>query len=111
MSYEGYVQYICESGHYYTGPALYGEPNESVCQCGKTAAWSNDVDDTNCDEYGIVPVAVLRESLLISEAQTQTCNLGHSHTVKEEVWRVPTPEETKGWRCYRHVETYHKIRG
>ena len=50
MSYEGFDQFICENGHYYTIDAsmiLYGDDNDNCPICKAKAAWYNCVDTTN----------------------------------------------------------------
>lgn len=103
MSYEGRVQHICANGHYSeTDAYMSGFKCES---CGQPSAWSNSVDDTNCDEAGIIPQSVLREKFLVSEQVVETCNLGHPHVTQPEVFRVPMEEETG---LLRHYWDYKK---
>ena len=45
MSYEGYVQYICEDGHYTVTDAY--EVFYDNCNCGKCMKWHCSVDVTN----------------------------------------------------------------
>ena len=108
MSYEGYTQYICKNGHYYNGPDSFAGPIEP-CYCGAVPAWENNVGDTNCDEYGIVLFDTLVEHALISKAKEEKCNLGHVHVIQPEIFRIPTPEETKAWRRYRRNDKYLPI--
>lgn len=44
MSYEGYYQFLCPEGHYWTSDC-YSE--DKICHCGKEAIWENSVDITN----------------------------------------------------------------
>lgn len=99
MSYEGHTQVICEKGHYGVAGA-FGE--DYTCHvCGSPAAWTNEVDDTNCDSYGEIPLESLQQFVL-EPAQFETCpHCKHSHYTTETVYRVPTHEETEPLRCHR----------
>ena len=46
MSYEGYVQYLCEKGHY-SSEDCYMEELQKCPICGKKIVWRNGVDVTN----------------------------------------------------------------
>lgn len=92
MSWEGYYQVICKNGHYFHAPdPFYGET--SPCkECGAEDGWTNMVDETNCDSYGIIPYNLLVEKYLISEQVVETCNLGHKHVTQPALFRVPGDE-------------------
>jgi len=46
MSYEGYTQYLCAKGHYFTKNAY--DYSDVVCDiCSNGAVWWNQVDETN----------------------------------------------------------------
>ncbi len=51
MSYEGYSQFLCKKGHYWTKncyEVMYSDIKEQKCPiCGKKAIWENMVDVTN----------------------------------------------------------------
>lgn len=94
MSYEGHTQNICPRGHYFECDA-YVDP---VCACGDTPVWTNPVDDTNCDSYGVVPPNEIAK-LLVKEAVVECCNLGHPHVMEEAVYR--SPQEGEVQRYYR----------
>lgn len=96
MSYEGYVQCLCKNGHYWDDPGEYSETSECPI-CKSTAKWWNSVDETNCDSYGFIDMSVF----LIKKADEQVCNLGHTHYIDHDTYRIPTFEETKKARCYR----------
>lgn len=54
MSYKGYVQLWCANGHYHQLDCNRTAPQK--CGCGKEIVFCNEVDATNCDDYGyIVP--------------------------------------------------------
>lgn len=98
MSYEGHVQCICPTGHYFTADAY----DKAVCdECGCPAAWSNGVDDTNCDSNGEIPLDLLIKHYQVTPEEYRTCDMGHSHRVQEPVFRIPTQEETEALRHYR----------
>ena len=54
MSYEGYVQYLCEKGHYHTQDC-YADDATQCPTCKRKIIWQNSVDETNgsFDEQGI----------------------------------------------------------
>jgi hypothetical protein len=107
MSYEGYDQVLCENGHYRVYDVFdpqnpcgaypeYEAPISWRCtNCGTTLAWTNSVDQTNDngDEYRA-------ELELLEEAVYETCNLGHSHLIKEARYKIP---ELVG-HCYENGE-------
>src|SRR4029077_19333542 len=100
MSYEGYEQYLCKNGHYFTKDCAYswGSLKEELCpDCQEKAVWCNSVDETNCDGVGYVPMS----RLLIKGAEHKTCDLGHAHQVSPTVYRIPTPKETPDLRTWR----------
>ena len=105
MSYEGHEQCICKKGHYYERDA-YAQGEELLCACGEPSAWVNCVDDTNCDSSGLIPFNLLVERFRISEARTETCNLGHVHMVEPEVFRIPGATEMAGLRHYWDVDKF-----
>ena len=99
MSYEGYIQTLCEKGH--AGPdfscySSSGEIKNFRCAqhiegvaCGAPVGWSNSVDDTNCDSQGYHFLEQLTESV------TKECNLGHQH-----VWTAATFKPSKNAYWY-----------
>lgn len=96
MSYEGYCQCLCANGHYFVDDGR-GDVESTCPECKSTVAWSNGVDDTNCDSYGEIDM----EMLIAQRAGTATCNLGHVHETSPAIYRIPTPRRTKELRCYR----------
>ena len=95
MSYEGYEQHLCANGHLFTLDAH--DPSERKCYCGAESVWENDVDQTNCESYGYIDM----EQFLIEPAKYQKCNLGHSHLISKEVYRIPSESERKKARTWR----------
>ena len=50
MSYEGYEQFLCEKGHYWTENSLncFDLPHKEKCpKCNKNPVWWHMVDTTN----------------------------------------------------------------
>ena len=68
MSYEGYVQKLCQAGHYSTIDAHSDDTDSECSVCGKPFVWTNEVDDTNCDAVGYIPM----ELLLVKKGHTVT---------------------------------------
>lgn len=95
MSYEGYEQHLCKSGHLFSQDAqcFVGEElDKPDCpHCGESSVFCNSVDDTNGEEWGIIPKKEW-EALQIHAEVKKICNLGHEHVITEATYRVPTRE-------------------
>lgn len=104
MSYEGYTQNICENGHYFICDAY----DPCSCDCGKEAAWTNAVNETNCMGEGVIHLDVLDKNFLLAGAVYETCNLGHSHLVQQSVYRIPTNVETDPLRSFMDWNEHYK---
>src|SRR5690348_692216 len=100
MSYEGYEQNICANGHLYNSNDVYhmGDSHAACPHCDAACAFSNSVDDTNCNSFGII---LDWSSFLVTEAVFEKCNIGHQHLVTEAVYRIPTKEEAKALQHFR----------
>lgn len=109
MSFEGYCQCICEKGHRFNTPYDYAGDASDCCPCGAQVALCNVVDDTNCDQYGVVTDDDWTPFLLTPE-RTQTCNLGHRHVVEAATYRVPTKDELRAAQSYWDGEKFVKLR-
>lgn len=105
MSYEGQVQTICEKGHFATYDC-YSEPDQ--CGCGAKFAWTNSIDDTNCESVGEIRDEDLKK-LLVRPPTFCTCSCGHSHMSVEPLYRIPTPEETKAWQQWWDGDKWHYL--
>lgn len=104
MSYEGYVQVICEEGH--LSKISIFDDGKRCPHCGKLFVWNNHVDDTNCDDIGYIPTEVLEEHFTLKPEVVCTCaGCGNQHLLTPRVFRVPTKEETKKWRHYYDYKT------
>ena len=100
MSYEGYEQHLCKNGHRFFCDCF---EEVGVCPvCEVESIWSNPVDETNCESYGIIPEWEWKK-LLIKDAVVETCNLGHHHITSEAIYKVP--EDSNKIRYYRHVDS------
>ncbi|MBI3632293.1 MAG: hypothetical protein HY225_02500 [Candidatus Vogelbacteria bacterium] len=103
MSYEGYVQVLCENGHYHAFDAYddvvsnsidwaqfngYGGVDQErkpwACFCGKDMVWVNNVDETNCESAGYVELEVQ------TEAKFCTCvDCGNKHVTEAMTYKIP----------------------
>lgn len=103
MSWEGYYQHICQSGHYFVGAPNYGGfGEEETCPyCKSLAAFTNIVDETNCEAVGEIPMEELQK-LKIADAVTETCSrCGHIKVIEPARYRVPSEDERKHMRRWR----------
>lgn len=98
MSYEGYSQFICKNGHYSHQDEKYDSAPDP-CTCGAEYIWENQVDETNCDAHGVIPMDVINSFILTNEV-TEVCNLGHKHVTAEAIYKIPSPEQTEAMRHY-----------
>jgi hypothetical protein len=57
MSFEGYYQFLCERGHLIQRDVYEHEP-ESCPHCQSKIAFSNLVDETNCQSDGLIEFEV-----------------------------------------------------
>jgi len=83
MSYEGYVQYWCKSGHYWAADCYSPEPYCPICK--EKAIFENGVDETNCESVGFI-FPELRE-----ECICPTCK----RPIKR-LYKIPKKEERNG---------------
>jgi len=99
MSYEGYNQYLCSEGHYWTEDCYKYDDDIYCIVCYRVEAkpvWSNSVDQTNSEDFGYIDMS----QFLIEKEEFEVCNLGHCHLVKVARYRIPTSEETKSSRTF-----------
>lgn len=91
MSYEGYVEALCEDGHYYSWDC-YDDPPK-VCDakikdgsCQKSLVWWNPVDQTNGDGSEFEAKLELAE-----EAVYDTCpTCSHNNMISQVRYKIPT---------------------
>ena len=90
MSYQGYTEYLCEDGHYWTQDA-FDDPVVScvVSGCPRPVAWTHEVDQTNGTDPN-EPWSLPTELEVDEPMQTETCNLGHVHVVRPPRYKIPT---------------------
>ncbi len=110
MSYEGYEQHICAHGHLFTNhdiySGMYSDLDVPVCHCGQKSVFSNSVDETNCDSFGIITPEEFQK-YLVKEAVYQECNLGHHHLVSHAVYRIPEQGFERYFRM--HDDNYLEV--
>jgi len=99
MSFEGYTQRICKNGHYYEADVYQTE--QSCPHCKAEAAWENLVDQTNCEDAGLISRDQIIAMLLDKGPVLCRCECGHSHTKEQAVFKIPTPEEVQQLRKLR----------
>lgn len=91
MSYEGYSQFICKAGHYFTRDCWeVGWDNKVKCNCGEPIIWENMVDITNgsYDEEGN-QIDGYEEPRPISRKKCEGCN-----TTLEILFAPPSKVDT-----------------
>lgn len=100
MSYEGYCQFLCSNGHLWEEGENYGSKDYGPCpDCGAGIVFQNSVDQTNCDEVGII-IQKEWNKLEISEEVNKKCDLGHIHRIEPARYRVPSKDELNTIRYY-----------
>lgn len=106
MSYEGTEQHICENGHLWEQGCTYSmDESDSHCPyCKAKSAFCNQIDDTNCDQIGIIDQADWDAHFLVKAAVVKECNLGHKHTIEQAIYRVPTRAEAERYRQYYDID-------
>jgi hypothetical protein len=107
MSYEGYDQILCANGHFTTRDA-YDDREDTCSFCGAEFVWRNDVDQTNCEEFGVIDMS----KLLIAETKFDKCNkCGHCSVTEPSRYRIPGKHETQYLREYYHETSgkYHYV--
>lgn len=83
MSYEGYEQWLCENGHYFNFDC-YDRPRWETWRCphcNAKAAWTNSVDETNCEPVGY------RELKMITGPKCRKCKCDLA--VEPAIYEVP----------------------
>lgn len=110
MSYEGYTQYLCPLGHYWTEDAMAGyyceysngtSDSPSCPHCKASPVWENMVDTTNgsseniADPLGVEEDKEVRidgyiELVLIAPPVFNTCpTCNHSTEVSPAQYEIP----------------------
>lgn len=52
---------------------------------------------TFAESYGFIDLL----PFLVKKAEQQVCNLGHTHYIGHDIYRIPTPDETLKARSWR----------
>lgn len=99
MSYEGYVQVLCENGHLFVTDAYYDEQTLVCSRCPASGVFFNHVDETNGPPQGEIPAEEWKQFEIAPERK-ERCNLGHEHVLEYARYRVPTAEELEKVRKY-----------
>ena len=101
MSYEGYSQFVCAQGHAWDVDAMelmYGGDEHlqpKMCPfCGSPAVWENSVDQTNGYEEDN-PASIPAKLEVDRPAVVEVCNLGHTHTLTRETYKIPADKGRK----------------
>ena len=89
MSFEGYYQFWCPKGHYWSicSDVVHAEEERVLCPvCFEFALYANLVDNTNYDNDGFI------ETEVISKGTLCQCSCGNVHIKKgeEPVYKLPT---------------------
>ena len=105
MSYEGYEQRLCQNGHLSEHEC---DDRTKVCnrlvegnRCGQNFVMINEVDQTNCDAYGIIPPSEWAK-ILISDVVFKECeHCKHRAIFSDARYKLPTPEQAQHMRHYQ----------
>ena len=93
MSYEGYSQYICKNGHYWTCDV---NVDDNICPiCKEKYVWFNDVDETNGshdDEGKRIDGYIKPKLRSIKKGKCNSCGKEH---ICEELYRIPRSKKKK----------------
>ena len=98
MSYEGYSQFICKNGHYFTLDCSYADDNPECPNCFSKPIWENGVDQTNgCESTDDNPsdLSHTHEKVgdcicgyvsleLVEESRCDKCN-----SILEQTFKIP----------------------
>ena len=116
MSYEGYEEHLCATGHQFEADAFAGAaycwddssaPSLFCPVCGEESVWHNPVDETNYEGF---PYNNYVE--LTAEEVCKCAECGNSHIKAEATYRVPTEKEMEKYREDResHYDTMYTKR-
>jgi len=96
MSYEGFIQQICENGHFSGRDCC--DSNETCRICSGKIVWENEVDQTNWEDVGYIQREDMNK-FIIQKAVIETCShCGQNKQISPDIYRPPTPEETAQYR-------------
>lgn len=112
MSYEGYVQKLCQAGHYSTVDAHSDDTDSECSVCGKPFVWTNEVDDTNCDAVGYIPMELLlvkKGNTIIEKSVVDGQTVINTKSYIPE-YRIPSEAETMALRTITLSETNGEVK-
>lgn len=99
MSYEGYVQVLCEDGHLNEHPYDYsgdgtdgGYGKNFLCStdgCMRAQVFWNHVNETNGPDDSEKYCPGHMEFEIVKERVFEKCNLGHMHLISEDTYKIP----------------------
>lgn len=115
MSYEGHVEAICKHGHLYQYNAyadISGDDRGRVCPaikdgkiCGAEAIFTNDVDDTNGEEYGNI-LQKDYDKFKLTDREMEECPCcKHSKLVNSETYSIPKKKDKRLLRTFKEFDT------
>ena len=82
MSYEGYSQFLCKNGHYWTRDCY---DDDRICpKCSDLAVWENMVNTTNGSFEGNLRIDGFIELTIAEITECKTCG-----TVLETIYKIP----------------------
>jgi len=88
MSYEGYMQRWCSKGHYWKTPDAYHSldlKKDRLCPiCGEHDVAYASVDETNCEEFGKIPIT--DRLPILQEMEAGVGLKWHRDMIKEPKW-------------------------
>lgn len=105
MSYEGFEEYLCVTGHYFCIDYMevtYGEGVPKACKCGAPWKWFHRVDETN-GHYDHDPstFAALRDDTGDYTEEERLDRHGNKYMVKHELFK---PAQGSAWQLLEEIE-------
>jgi len=91
MSYEGWTQFLCSSGHEFTRDVYDACPDECCPFCKSPAVWRNGVDQTNgsYDNNGKRIDGYVKLKIKTPAKQCKCTKCGNSHVSQEATFCIP----------------------
>ena len=99
MSYEGYEEFICETGHYFTEDCYAPNPRKCIF-CDSKIEWCNSVDQTNGIDEDI-PQTMPAEIIYTIGDEWKVDKYGNKYVVDRMSFK---PAENSRWRKYIYHE-------
>lgn len=94
MSYSGYTEYLCETGHY-SNKDCWDEPMTKCKVCSKKIKFSRAVDTTNGVEIELEYTYPAKREEIGFEDIWKTDHYGHRYSTKRVLYK---PFDKKNWR-------------